>query len=174
MVAERFGTIALLRTNATKATVLPRLREAALIHLATHAFFDPKNSLESGIVLADGILTAREVLEHRLQADLLVLSACESGQVVSLGGEELTGLSQAFLTGGGTFPARQPLAGERPGYLCSHAGILHCTAARSRQSPSPTTSDDTDSTRSALDASLLLGCFCPYGGLALTPEEGGT
>jgi len=99
-VAERFGTIPLLGANATKSAVLTRFPDATLIHLATHAFFDADNPLESGIVLADGVLTAREVLQHRLQADLLVLSACESGQVGSLGGEELAGLSQAFLQTG--------------------------------------------------------------------------
>jgi hypothetical protein len=99
-VAKHFGTCSFLRDRATKAEVLSRLPDATLIHLATHAFFDIKNPLESGIVLADGILTAREVLEHRLQADLLVLSACESGRVGSLGGEELAGLSQAFLQAG--------------------------------------------------------------------------
>ena len=99
-VAERFGTTPLLGAAATKFAVLTRLPEATLIHLATHAFFDADNPLESGIVLADGVLTAREVLQHRLQADLLVLSACESGQVGSLGGEELAGLSQAFLQTG--------------------------------------------------------------------------
>ena len=99
-VAERFGTKPLLGAAATKSAVLARLPEATLIHLATHAFFDPDNPLESGIVLADGVLTAREVLQHRLQADLLVLSACESGRVGSLGGEELAGLSQAFLQTG--------------------------------------------------------------------------
>ncbi len=90
----------LLGSVATKEAVLPHLAEASLIHLATHAFFDPNNPLESGIVLADGVLTAREVLQHHLQADLLVLSSCESGQVGSLGGEELAGLSQAFLQSG--------------------------------------------------------------------------
>ena len=99
-VAERFGTKPLLGAAATKSAVLTRLPDATLIHLATHAFFDADNPLESGIVLADGVLTAREVLQHRLQADLLVLSACESGRVGSLGGEELAGLSQAFLQTG--------------------------------------------------------------------------
>nr|WP_040447507.1 CHAT domain-containing protein [Ktedonobacter racemifer] len=70
------------------------------LNLATHARFEPEDPLESGIVLADGVLTAREVLRHRLQADLLVLSACESGRVGFLGGEELAGLSQAFLQAG--------------------------------------------------------------------------
>ncbi len=99
-VAAGFGTAPLLSSAATKGAVLSRLAEVSLIHLATHAFFDPNNPLESGIVLADGVLTARDVLQHRLQADLLVLSACESGQVGSLGGEELAGLSQAFLQAG--------------------------------------------------------------------------
>ncbi len=100
-VAERFGATALLGDAATKQAVLANLERASLIHLATHAFFDPTNPLESGIVLAaKEILTAREILQHRLQADLLVLSACESGQVGSLGGEELAGLSQAFLQAG--------------------------------------------------------------------------
>jgi len=99
-VAARFGTAPLLGSAVTKEAILSRLAEASLIHLATHAFFDYNNPLESGIVLADGVLTAREVLQHRLHADLLVLSACESGQVGSLGGEELAGLSQAFLQAG--------------------------------------------------------------------------
>jgi CHAT domain-containing protein len=99
-VAERFGVKPLLGATATKSEVLARFPDATLIHLATHAFFDTNNPLESGILLADGVLTAREILQHRLQADLLVLSACESGQVGSLGGEELAGLSQAFLQTG--------------------------------------------------------------------------
>jgi tetratricopeptide (TPR) repeat protein len=100
-VAERFGATPLLRGAATKQAVLANLERASLIHLATHAFFDSENPLDSGIVLAgEEILTAREILQHRLQADLLVLSACESGQVGSLGGEELAGLSQAFLQAG--------------------------------------------------------------------------
>lgn len=99
-VAKRFGTKPVLRAAATKSAVLNDLPVATLIHFATHAFFDTNSPLESGIILADGVLTAREVLQHRLQADLLVLSACESGQVGSLGGEELAGLSQAFLQTG--------------------------------------------------------------------------
>jgi CHAT domain-containing protein len=100
-VAERFGTTPLLGNAATKQAVLADLEQASLIHLATHAFFNPKSPLDSGIVLAEKeILTARGILQYRLQADLLVLSACESGQVGFLGGEELAGLSQAFLQAG--------------------------------------------------------------------------
>jgi CHAT domain-containing protein len=52
---------------------------------ATHAYWKQGNSLESGIVLADGVLTAREVMRHRLRTDLLVLSACETRLAGSLG-----------------------------------------------------------------------------------------
>ncbi|HEU5374654.1 MAG TPA: CHAT domain-containing protein [Ktedonobacteraceae bacterium] len=99
-VAARFATSPLIGAAATKKAIVPRLAEALLIHLAAHAFFNVQNPLDAGIVLADGVLTAREVLDYRLQADLLVLSACESGQTGSLGGEELAGLSQAFLQAG--------------------------------------------------------------------------
>lgn len=100
-VAERFGTTPLLRDAATKQAVLANLERASLIHLATHAFFNCENPLDSGIVLAgEEKLTAREILQYHLQTDLLVLSSCESGQVGFLGGEELAGLSQAFLQAG--------------------------------------------------------------------------
>ena len=46
------------------------------------------------------MLTAREILEESVQLDLLVLSACETGVAESLGGQELAGLSQAFLHAG--------------------------------------------------------------------------
>jgi tetratricopeptide (TPR) repeat protein len=99
-VASLFGVSPLLGAAATKATVLARLEQASLIHLSTHASFNPHAPLEARIALADDVLTAREVLEHRLHADLLVLSACESGLARSLGGEELAGLSQAFFQAG--------------------------------------------------------------------------
>jgi CHAT domain-containing protein len=100
LVAQHFGTHPLIGAAATKDTVLTRLAEASPVHLATHAFFDPRDPLKSGIILADGILTAREVLEHRMHTDLVVLSACESGSAVPLGGEELAGLGQAFFQAG--------------------------------------------------------------------------
>jgi hypothetical protein len=100
-VAERFNTKAFLGTSATKSAVLTRFLDATLIHLATHAHFKEEKPLESEIELAgDEVLTAREILRHQLQTDLLVLSACETGQVGSLGGEEFAGLSQAFLQAG--------------------------------------------------------------------------
>ena|SRR5215211_7178049 len=39
-------------------------------------------------------------MNQRLHTDLLVLSACQTGVAGSLGGDELTGLAQAFLQAG--------------------------------------------------------------------------
>jgi TPR repeat protein len=99
-VAAQFGVTPLIGSQATKSVVLAQLEQASLIHLATHAFFVPGAPLEAAIELADDELTAREVLQLRLQADLLVLSGCETGKAETLGGEELAGLAQAFLQTG--------------------------------------------------------------------------
>ena len=94
------GDLPFVGPHVTKAAVLERLADASIVHLATHAYFAPGSPLDSGIILADGILTAREVMGLRLRADLLVLSACQTGMAGSLGGDEMAGLAQAFLQAG--------------------------------------------------------------------------
>ena len=55
----------------------------------------------AGRILADGVLTAREILERGLRApDFLALSACQTGMAGALGGDEMAGLSQALLYAG--------------------------------------------------------------------------
>jgi hypothetical protein len=100
LVAERLGAEPLLGKHATKEAVLSRIATAKVIHLATHAQFDGESPLDSSIVLADGSITAREALQLRVRADLLVLSGCETGITGTLGGEEWAGLTQAFLQAG--------------------------------------------------------------------------
>ena len=79
-----------------------------LLHLATHGLLDDANPLYSQLVLAapragdaeDGLLEAREILELDLDADLAVLSACETGRGQISGGEGLIGLSWSFFVAG--------------------------------------------------------------------------
>jgi CHAT domain-containing protein len=77
------------------------------IHLATHAEVDWKRPDRTALVLAqgrgpgDGRLTVADVLrDWRLSADLVVLSANESGLGPDSGGEGLLGFPQAFLQAG--------------------------------------------------------------------------
>lgn len=74
------------------------------LHFACHARADPRAPLESGLALAtsggaddDGFLQAWEILEQvRLEADLVVLSACETALGEELPGEGVLGLVGAF------------------------------------------------------------------------------
>lgn len=81
--------------------------ETQLVHFSTHAFFDEIAPLNSAVVLSisepsasegeNGLLQAWEIFEGvRLDANLVVLSACESGLGKERGGEGLIGLTRAF------------------------------------------------------------------------------
>jgi CHAT domain-containing protein/Tfp pilus assembly protein PilF len=85
-------------------------KEAAnyrILHLATHFFSDDRQPLYSKIVLAqdpeaeeDGYLQTYEIFNTRLNADLVVLSACNTGLGKLGKGEGLVGVSRAFLYAG--------------------------------------------------------------------------
>jgi CHAT domain-containing protein/tetratricopeptide (TPR) repeat protein len=78
------------------------------IHLATHGVLDNRNPLYSHLLLTktdgdienDGSLEAREIMNMRLNADLAVLSACETGNGRISPGEGVIGMSWAFFVAG--------------------------------------------------------------------------
>lgn len=90
----------LLGSDATVAAVKSALERADVAHIAAHASFSRDSPLDAAILLADGVLRARDILEIALDLDLLVLSACQTGVGAPLAGDELMGLTQAFLSGG--------------------------------------------------------------------------
>jgi len=85
------------------AATLPRLIEHAagcrLLHLAAHSVFRDDNPLFSYLQLADGPLRLLDVYGLRLDADLVTLSACETGLGRAAGGD-LVGLCRGFLAAG--------------------------------------------------------------------------
>ena len=99
-VAKLLNSTALIGPQAIKETVLKYLPKADIAHFATHAYFSLANPLDSGIVLADGILTIREIIDLNIHLKLLALSACETGMNSSLGGDEMAGFAQGFLLAG--------------------------------------------------------------------------
>ena len=74
--------------------------KADLIHLACHGQFRPDNPMFSSLHLADGWVTVRDVTASRLKAQLVTLSACETGLNEIFAGEELLGLARGFLSAG--------------------------------------------------------------------------
>jgi CHAT domain-containing protein len=71
-----------------------------LLHLASHGVFRRDNPMFSALKLGDGWLNFYDVFNLRLQADLVTLSACETGMNEVFPGDELFGLMRGFLYAG--------------------------------------------------------------------------
>jgi tetratricopeptide (TPR) repeat protein len=89
-----------VRVDVPTAEWLSRAREASLVHLSAHGVFRGDNPLFSRISMGDGALFVADVLFTRMRAELVVLSACNSGQVFGGRGEGLSGVTHAFLAAG--------------------------------------------------------------------------
>ncbi|WP_421656669.1 CHAT domain-containing protein [Leptothermofonsia sp. ETS-13] len=113
-IAELLQTKALIGNQATKAAVNQQLPDARVIHLATHGLLEYGNQnsyvslqglgVPGAIALApspedNGLLTADEILNFHLNAELVVLSACNTGQG-RITGDGVIGLSRAFISAG--------------------------------------------------------------------------
>ncbi|MBE9213003.1 CHAT domain-containing protein [Plectonema cf. radiosum LEGE 06105] len=101
---NKLKTKLLIDKQATKAAVLELLPQAKIIHLATHGLFDNIQGLQSAIALApsgkdNGLLTAEEILNLKLNADLVVLSACNTGRG-RITGDGVIGLSRSLISAG--------------------------------------------------------------------------
>lgn len=78
------------------------------IHLATHGVIDNRHPLYSHLLLTktdgdlenDGLLEAREIMNVKLDADLAVLSACETANGKIAPAEGVMGMSWAFFVSG--------------------------------------------------------------------------
>jgi CHAT domain-containing protein/tetratricopeptide (TPR) repeat protein len=98
------GPSAVFVGSAAREDVLKR--EAGrhrVLHLATHGIVDDASPMYSHLLFAaggdagdDGLLEAWEILSMRLDADLVVMSACESARGRVAPGEGIVGLSWAL------------------------------------------------------------------------------
>jgi CHAT domain-containing protein len=105
-IADLLGTQAMTGARATKPVVIEQMARARLIHLATHGLLDDfkGQGVPGAIALApsgvdSGLLTADEILDLRLQAELVVLSACDTGRG-RISGDGVIGLSRSFISAG--------------------------------------------------------------------------
>lgn len=100
-VASILGGALYLGNEAQRAVIYQEAQRRRFLHFACHGRFDARFPLASGLELADGLLSAQEIQQGlRLDADLVVLSACESGQSALRRGDELIGLARAFMAAG--------------------------------------------------------------------------
>jgi CHAT domain-containing protein/tetratricopeptide (TPR) repeat protein len=87
-------------STATTALLAEQGGSAGKLHIAAHGVFRSDNPLFSSLRLGDGWLNMMDVFNLTLGAELTTLSACETGRGALYGGDELVGLSQAFLSAG--------------------------------------------------------------------------
>lgn len=83
----------------------PLVETAKRLHFAAHGVLNPERPALSGLRLSqiqgdDGLLQVYEIFNLKLDAELVVLSACESGLGKEVAGEGLVGVTRAFLYAG--------------------------------------------------------------------------
>jgi tetratricopeptide (TPR) repeat protein len=82
---------------ATVDAVATGLDGAGVAHLAAHGRVHPNNPLFTSLTFADGPLTVYDVERLRHPPRVVVLAACDVGRSTVRAGDELMGLSAAFL-----------------------------------------------------------------------------
>jgi CHAT domain-containing protein len=94
-----------LKEQATKLRAISLSPQNDILHFAVHAEFNEEDPMSSGLLLAregsgDGKLKVGEIFSMNLKADLVVLSACETGLGKISSGDEIIGLTRAFIYAG--------------------------------------------------------------------------
>ena len=103
-IANILNTTPIIGQTATETEVVAKMQQSKIIHLATHGLFDEHQGLQSSLAFAtsdnsEGFLTAAEILDLKLDAELVVLSACNTGRG-KITGDGVVGLSRSFLLAG--------------------------------------------------------------------------
>lgn len=96
---------ALTRKDATKSAFRQYAAGFSYLHIASHGQFTPEAPLSSALLLAPdgqsgGNLTVGELYSMRIEAQLVTLSACETGLGKIESGDDLVGLTRGFLYAG--------------------------------------------------------------------------
>ncbi len=100
--------VLLLNKNATEQNLKSlNLNDFKLLHFAVHAILDNEKWHRSALILnpgkdtsEDNLLQPRDLLTFKLNADLVVLSACETRVGKLIDGEGIMGLTRMFLYSG--------------------------------------------------------------------------
>jgi len=109
-VAPKGEVLSKLGFDATRAAALnPELSKYKIIHFATHGILDLQHPELSAIVLSlvdkngapqDGYLFLHDIYNLNLPAELVVLSACQTGIGKQVKGEGLIALTRGFMYAG--------------------------------------------------------------------------
>ena len=106
-IAELFNGTTFLNEAATETAFKINAKKFSTLHLSMHAIMDEADPMNSRLLfyndtttLDDGLLYAHELYNMKLNADMVVLSACNTGQGQLAKGEGVMGISRAFAYAG--------------------------------------------------------------------------
>ena len=105
---EAIADTCILGKGATETALQGLVKERErwrAVHFACHGLVDPERPMLSALALTadhenDGFLTALEIFRMTIPADLVVLSACETGKGKIYKTEGIVGLTRAFMFAG--------------------------------------------------------------------------
>lgn len=105
VLARKPKALLFTRKDAQETKARKLGKEAGILHFATHGQFKRDRPMDSALLLAngggdDGTLTASEIFGLALPGTLVVLSACETGLSQVATGDEIIGLTRAFMYAG--------------------------------------------------------------------------
>jgi CHAT domain-containing protein/Tfp pilus assembly protein PilF len=111
MAVAPWGTgMKALGFDANRAAITkPEMAQYRIVHFATHGFIDYQHPELSGLVLSlvdrngrpqEGYVRLHDIYNLKLSADLVVLSACNTGLGKDVKGEGLIGLTRGFMYAG--------------------------------------------------------------------------
>ncbi len=110
LLAPKNSSLDAIDFRASRATVLSgELSQYRYVHFATHGLLDSERPGLSSLVLSmvdangnteDGFLRANDIYNLKLPAELVVLSACQTGLGKEVKGEGMIGLTRGFMYAG--------------------------------------------------------------------------
>lgn len=107
-LAQALNATPLIGDDATEQAVAAKMEDARYLHFATHGLLETENAFNEAFLSAlafapspgeDGFLTVAETARMDLNAELAVLSACDTGRG-RISGDGVIGLTRGFVTAG--------------------------------------------------------------------------
>ncbi len=99
-IAQILAVKPLIGAQADKQQVIRSMKQAPIVHLATHGLLDTiAGEIPGSIALTNGFLTSGEIFDMQLSANLVVLSACDTGRG-DVTGDGVVGLSRSLSVAG--------------------------------------------------------------------------
>jgi hypothetical protein len=99
-VADALGCKPLVGEAASRQAVEELIPRSHIVHIACHHVFNETAPMQSALLLTGGDLSAQHLLEMDITADLVTLSACQSGVSRQHPGDELVGTIRALIFSG--------------------------------------------------------------------------